>query len=55
MAEDAAARDTGTRAATVPRAGADGAARTRIEDPCLRFDDDLRRAYCYEVLRSLGG
>jgi hypothetical protein len=38
----------------VPRAGADGAARTRIEDPCLRFDDELRRAYCYEVLRRLG-
>ncbi|MBB2745590.1 UNVERIFIED_ORG: hypothetical protein FHR35_005453 [Microbispora rosea subsp. rosea] len=27
---------------------------TRIQDPCLRFDDDLRRAYCYEVLSRLG-
>ncbi|GGO30494.1 hypothetical protein [Microbispora bryophytorum] len=48
------ARDTTARDAAPPRsAGADGAARTRIQDPCLRFDDDLRRAYCYEVLRRL--
>lgn len=31
-----------------------GAASTRDEDPCLQFDDELRRAYCYEVLRALG-
>ncbi|WP_182897568.1 hypothetical protein [Microbispora sp. H10830] len=53
-AKDAAARDTGTRGTAVPRAGADGVTRTRIQDPCLRFDDDLRRAYCYEVLSRLG-
>ncbi|WP_143736790.1 hypothetical protein [Microbispora sp. GKU 823] len=48
-----AARDSGTRSTAAPPTGVDGAARTRIQDPCLRFDDDLRRAYCYEVLRRL--
>ncbi|GIH60019.1 hypothetical protein [Microbispora siamensis] len=51
--KDTAARDSGTRSTAVPPTGVDGAARTRIQDPCLRFDDDLRRAYCYEVLRRL--
>ncbi|MBX6385491.1 MAG: hypothetical protein IRZ07_21385, partial [Microbispora sp.] len=27
----------------------------RISDPCLRFRDELRRSYCYEVLRRLAG
>ncbi|MEU8174291.1 hypothetical protein AB0C14_15540 [Microbispora hainanensis] len=43
-AETTAAKDT----------DASGAASTRVEDPCLQFDDELRRAYCYEVLRALG-
>ncbi|MEU6408520.1 hypothetical protein [Microbispora sp. NPDC046933] len=49
---NSAARDTGARNAGVPRAEADGTTRARIQDPCLRFDD-LRRDYCYEVLRRL--
>lgn len=47
-----AARDTGTGTSAASRAEAAGVARTRIQDPCLRFHD-LRRAYCYEVLRRL--
>ncbi|MEV4295843.1 hypothetical protein [Microbispora rosea] len=47
-------KGTGTSGTAAPRAGTDGAAPAQIQDPCLRFDDDLRRAYCYEVLRALG-
>ncbi|MEN3536630.1 hypothetical protein AAH991_16065 [Microbispora sp. ZYX-F-249] len=52
--KDTAARDAGTHDTAQPLAEADGGAQTQVEDPCLRFDDDLRRAYCYEVLRRLG-
>ncbi|WP_169979269.1 hypothetical protein [Microbispora sp. H10836] len=50
--KDTAARDAGARDTAQPFAEADGAAQTQIDDPCLRFDD-LRRDYCYEVLRRL--
>ncbi len=51
-AGNAAGRDTGTGTSAASQAEAAGVARTRIQDPCLRFHD-LRRAYCYEVLRRL--
>ncbi|MGW5259569.1 hypothetical protein ACWEQG_01255 [Microbispora sp. NPDC004025] len=50
--KDTAARDAGTHDTAQPLTEADGAAQTQVEDPCLRFDD-LRRDYCYEVLRRL--
>ncbi|MEU7692420.1 hypothetical protein [Microbispora hainanensis] len=52
MAETTKAGNTASKSAgdTDPS----GAASTRVEDPCLQFDDELRRAYCYDVLRALG-
>ncbi|GIH47375.1 hypothetical protein SAMN05421833_11735 [Microbispora rosea] len=47
-------KGTGASGTAVPRGGADAAGPTQMQDPCLRFDDDLQRAYCYEVLRALG-
>lgn len=44
------ARDAGTPGTGTGRAG--GSAHGWPRDPCLRFDD-LRRDYCYQVLRSL--
>ena len=53
-AENTASKGAATKGATAKDTDTSGAAGTRIEDPCLQFDDELRRAYCYEVLRALG-
>ncbi len=47
---DSASMDAAVRSAAEPPMETDGA--SQIQDPCLRFDD-LRRDYCYEVLRGL--
>ncbi|WP_147943541.1 hypothetical protein OHB01_21850 [Microbispora hainanensis] len=57
MAETTKAGNTASKSAASKSAGdtdPSGAASTRVEDPCLQFDDELRRAYCYDVLRALG-
>ncbi|GAA4187519.1 hypothetical protein GCM10023074_00120 [Microbispora amethystogenes] len=45
-----AGQDAGAGTSAASRAEAAAAARTRMRDACLRFHD-LRRAYCYQVLR----
>lgn len=47
------ARGSGAGTSAASRAEAAGVARARMRDACLRFHD-LRRAYCYQVLRGLG-
>ncbi|TQS18198.1 hypothetical protein [Microbispora hainanensis] len=53
-AETTKAETTASKSAASKDTDPSGAASTRVEDPCLQFDDELRRAYCYEVLRALG-